>query len=44
MEELEKDDFEENNEKLEEKVSVPKVGICLNNSDEMFEYYKTYGQ
>lgn len=44
MEELKNDDFEENNEKLEEKVIVPKVGMCFNNSDEMFEYYKTNGK
>ena len=44
VEELENDDFEENNEKFEEKVIVPKVRMCFNNSDEMFEYYKTYGK
>ena len=44
LQDLEEADFEGNNEKLVKKVVEPKVGMCFNSSDEMFEYYKSYSQ
>ena len=44
LQDLQEADFQGNNEKLMEKVVKPKVGMCFNSPDEMFEYYKSYGQ
>ena len=43
LQDLQEADFEGNNEKLVEKVVEPKVGMCFNILNEMFEYYKAYG-
>ncbi|KAH9792798.1 protein FAR1-RELATED SEQUENCE [Citrus sinensis] len=44
LQDLQEADFKGNNEKLVENVVEPKVRMCFNSPDEMFEYYKTYGQ
>ena len=44
LEDLEEANIEGNNEKLVEKVDEPKLWMCFNSPNEMFEYYKTYGQ
>ena len=41
FQDLQEANFEGNNENL---VEEPTVGMCFNSSDEMFEYYKAYGQ
>ncbi|XP_024035677.1 protein FAR-RED IMPAIRED RESPONSE 1-like [Citrus clementina] len=41
FQDLQEANFEGNNENL---VEEPTVGMCFNSPDEMFEYYKAYGQ
>ena len=44
LQDLQEVDFEGNNEKLVETFIKPKVVMCFNSPDKMFEHYKAYGQ
>ena len=44
LQDLQEVNSEGNNENLVDKIEEPKIGMCFNSADEMFEYYKAYGQ